>query len=117
VEHYVAPSKAADVDTMILGCTHYEYFRDVLRDILGDKVSIINTPEVTTDDLQTLLASRGELNGGGRPGTVRIYSTDVSEALERVVADLFADEAFPNQVTIQSAQIPPRLADPGLSRY
>lgn len=116
VEHYVAPSKAANVDTLVLGCTHYEYFRSVLREILGDKVSIINTPQVTADELEDILKSRGERNSGNRPGSVRIYSTDVNEALERVVGDLFAQESFPNQVTIQSAQIPPRLIEPGSHR-
>jgi glutamate racemase len=107
VEHYLQPAREANVDTLILGCTHYEYFQGMLHKILGEGVRIINTPEVTAVELEKTLAAHGELQTPGRPGSVTIYSTDINEALERVVAELFPTEAFPNQVTVQSAQIPP----------
>ena len=40
---------------LVLGCTHYEYFQSVLRDILGDGVSIVNTPAVTAAELENVL--------------------------------------------------------------
>jgi glutamate racemase len=108
VKHYLEPAQRAGVDTLVLGCTHYEYFQTMLRGILGEGVSIINTPFVTAVELEKTLSALGELQTGGRPGSVMIYSTDVNEALERVVSDLFPSEAFPNQISIHSAQIPPR---------
>ncbi len=111
VEHYLQPAREAGIDTLVLGCTHYEYFQKVLREILGSGVSIVNTPSVTATDLEQLLRERNDLQSSGAPGTVTIYSTDINDALERVVNDLFPEEAFPHQVTIHSAQIPPqRLA-------
>jgi len=111
LEHYLTPLRAAQIDTLVLGCTHYEYFQSVLADILGKGVARINTPQVTAIELGKVLESRGEFETTGKPGSVLIYSTDVSDALERVVGDLFPDEAFPNQVTVQSAQIPPQRGD------
>lgn len=108
VEHYLLPAREAHVDTLILGCTHYEYFQGMLREILGEGVTIINTPEVTAVEVEKMLAARGELQASTRPGFVAIYSTDINDALEHVVSDLFPTEAFPNQITVQSAQIPPR---------
>ncbi|HEY3294174.1 MAG TPA: glutamate racemase [bacterium] len=107
VEHYLVPAREANVDTLVLGCTHYEYFQGMFKDILGDGVEIINTPRVTAVELEKILAARGELQSSDKPGTVTIYSTDINDALERVVSDLFPTEAFPNQITIHSAQVPP----------
>jgi glutamate racemase len=110
VEYYLSPLRAAHVDTVVLGCTHYEYFQPVLRGILGDGVNLINTPHETAVELEKILRERGELSTSSKPGSVTIYSTDITDVLERVVSELFPDEAFPNQVSIQSAQIPPQIA-------
>jgi len=113
VEHYLEPIRNADIDTLILGCTHYEYFVPVMQQVLGTKVSIINTPNVTAVALENLLNERDEKRTGGRPGAVTIYSTDINDALERVVSDLFPTEAFLGQISVQSAQIPPHRSDSG----
>ncbi|RPH93215.1 glutamate racemase [candidate division KSB1 bacterium] len=111
VEHYLTPIRRAGVDTLVLGCTHYEYFTETMHAIMGDGVSIINTPQVTAIELEKILAARGELQRSDKPGTVIAYSTDINEALDLVVNGLFPNPVFPNQITIQSAQIPPLRAE------
>lgn len=106
VEHYLTPISRAGVDTLVLGCTHYEYFKDMMREVMGAGVTIINTPQVTADELGTLLRERDELQTEDRPGAVTIYSTDINEALDTVVRGLFPEPRFLNQVTVRSAQIP-----------
>jgi glutamate racemase len=111
VEHYLEPIRRAGVDTLVLGCTHYEYFKDVLREVMGADVSIINTPQVTADELGVILRKRHELQTADHAGTVTIFSTDINEALEIVVRGLFPKSEFPNQITVHSAQIPPQRAE------
>jgi glutamate racemase len=106
VEHYLDPIVPADVDTLIMGCTHYEYFRSVIQGALGDHVSLINTPEVTAQELKRLLGTGDMLYGGARAGQVKIYSTDVTDALHRVVQDLFAESLSEGRVTVHHAQVP-----------
>ena len=36
------PLKNADIDTLILGCTHFPYLKDVIKDIIGEKVSLVD---------------------------------------------------------------------------
>jgi glutamate racemase len=79
----------------------------VLRDVMGEGVSIINTPQVTADELGAMLRERDQLQTADHPGTVTIFSTDINEALEVVVRGLFPAPKFPNQITVHSAQIPP----------
>lgn len=111
VEHYLTPIHRANVDTLILGCTHYEYFKDMLQNVMGADVSIINTPEVTAMELEAMLRDRRELRTSGQPGTVTVFSTDINEALDIVIQGLFPEPKFPNQITIQSAQIPPHRTE------
>lgn len=44
---YLEPIKQAGVDTLILGCTHYPLLKDVIADIMGDGVTLINMGEAT----------------------------------------------------------------------
>ncbi|MDD5087833.1 MAG: glutamate racemase [bacterium] len=107
VEHYLEPIVSSQVDTLVLGCTHYEYFVPIMQDLLGAQVRVINTPLATSLELERVLAHDSELNRDRRRGTVTVYSTDVNEALERVVKDLFAEDLSEGRITVQSAQIPP----------
>ena len=112
VEHYLEPIRRADVDTVVLGCTHYEYFASIIQEVLGEPVRLINTPQATARELERVLSAASELNRGEHGGSVTVYSTDLNEALERVVKDLFADGLAGGQVTVQSAQIPPFRSAP-----
>ena len=42
-QDYLLPMKEAGVDTVILGCTHYPLLQGVIREILGEGVSLINS--------------------------------------------------------------------------
>lgn len=41
-EEYLMPLKKENVDTIILGCTHYPLLEDIISDIMGDGVKLIN---------------------------------------------------------------------------
>lgn len=41
-EKYLKPIKESNVDTLILGCTHYPALYEIIADIMGDKVTLIN---------------------------------------------------------------------------
>ena len=111
VEHYLDPIMPANVDTLVLGCTHYEYFRDTIQQTLGQHVTLINTPQVTAEELHRLLTKQALLRDGNDAGHVQVFSTDVSDALHRVVQDLFAASLASGDVSIRAAQIPPHTAN------
>jgi glutamate racemase len=106
VEHYLEPIKPASIDTLVMGCTHYEYFRNTIQAYLGEHVSLINTPQVTADLLAKTLAENDALRPSGSLGTVRINSTDITDALYRVVESLFEESLAAKKVSILRAQVP-----------
>lgn len=51
-----------DIDTLILGCTHYPLIRSTLGRIIGEDVTLVNPAYETAIELKSLLRERGLLN-------------------------------------------------------
>ena len=79
VEEYLASVKAAGVDTLVLGCTHYPLLMDVISDYMGAGVTLIDTGEEAARAAADLLARRDRLNDPARNGLRRYYASDSAE--------------------------------------
>ncbi len=53
---YLAPLIAADIDTLVLGCTHYPLLKPLLADVLGSGVQLIDSAEETAAETGRVLA-------------------------------------------------------------
>ncbi len=58
-ERYLQPLLEQDIDTLILGCTHYPLLRSMLRELVGDKVTLVNPAYETARALGRLLKEQG----------------------------------------------------------
>ncbi|HUS20943.1 MAG TPA: glutamate racemase [Aeromicrobium sp.] len=54
-EEYLAPLREADVDTLILGCTHYPLLAGVLSLVMGEGVTLVSSADETARDVFALL--------------------------------------------------------------
>jgi len=61
-KRYLAELIDLDIDTLILGCTHYPLIRSTLGRIIGDKVTLVNPAYETAIELKGLLQKKGLLN-------------------------------------------------------
>lgn len=52
---YLAPMIEADVDTLVLGCTHYPLLTGVISYVMGNSVSLVSSAEETAKDLYRVL--------------------------------------------------------------
>lgn len=50
-----------DIDTLILGCTHYPLIRNTIQRVVGDKVTLVNPAYETARELKLLLEKQGLL--------------------------------------------------------
>lgn len=53
-----------DIDTLVLGCTHYVFVENTLRQLLGPKVQLVSTGEPVARQTRRLLAAAGLLSQG-----------------------------------------------------
>ena len=61
-KRYLAPLLEKDIDTLILGCTHYPLLRSTLKTLVGDEVTLVNPAYETAKELQRLLKEQGMEN-------------------------------------------------------
>jgi glutamate racemase len=75
VRAYCAPLKEAEVDTVILGCTHYPLVAPLLQRILGRGVSLVTSGTGVARSVERALASRELLNPQPAEGSYRFQCT------------------------------------------
>jgi glutamate racemase len=57
--HYLEPVVAADVDTLVLGCTHYPLLTGMISLVVGDGVTLVSSAEETAKDVYRVLVREG----------------------------------------------------------
>lgn len=79
-ERLLAPVKDADVDALLLGCTHYPYLARVIGDVMGPAVTLVSSADETAFAARDELGRLGLLRpAGGAPAEHRFYSSgDIS---------------------------------------
>ena len=80
---YLAELIDLDIDTLILGCTHYPLIRSVVGRIMGEGVTLVNPAYETAVALKKLLAEKGLLNEVTPPLGSNPYQFYVSDGAEK----------------------------------
>ncbi|MHB2249777.1 glutamate racemase [Pseudomonas fitomaticsae] len=84
LQHYVEPLLGAGCDTIILGCTHYPFLKSMLKTMLPDDISLIDTGAAVARQLQRLLAERNLLaDGPNRP--VQFWTSADPRSLKNIL--------------------------------
>jgi len=94
------PLLAAGADVLVLGCTHFPFLRDVLRQVAGPDIPILETGPAVATQLRRQLASHGTLRSMPAPlPRHRFLASGDSKTLSRVASLLLgqtvAAEALP----------------------
>ena len=70
---YLSGLQTEDIDTLILGCTHYPLLRSTVSRIMGEKVNLINPAYETAMSLKQLLIENNLLNDDKEENDVKLY--------------------------------------------
>ena len=78
---YLKELQDKDVDTLILGCTHYPLLRSTIRKIMGDEVCLVNPAYETALELGRLLEEKGLSSTGTKQEDFpyRFYVSDLAD--------------------------------------
>ena len=68
------------VDAVVLGCTHYVFLRDMIRELLPERIAITDGNAGTARQLRRVLARQGLLNMKG-PGSVELETSGTEQDL------------------------------------
>ena len=94
---YLAEILDKDIDTLIMGCTHYPLLRSLLRKVVGEKVTLVNPAYETSQALCRLLRELDLENPGNDELGRQKYQFFASDGVERFNA--FAHSVLPEQIS------------------
>lgn len=97
IAQYLTEIRDAGVDTLILGCTHYPLLTDIIGDIMGPGVTLINTGEEAAWELKRTLRAMDLLAPEGPAGRATLCASDQPEHFG-VMAAYFLGESLTRPV-------------------
>jgi glutamate racemase len=105
-EEYVAPLKAAGVDTVLLGCTHYPLMSAALQYVMGQQVRLVSCAEETANDVYRQLVEHDLLRQAGAPPRHVFEATGTSAEQFLTLARRFLGPEVPAVDLVQTGAIP-----------
>ena len=90
---YLTSFMDADVDTLVLGCTHYPLLTGVISYVMGEGVTLVSSAEETAKDLYRTLVENGLLRAqSSAPATHRFLATGDAKAFETLARRFLGPE-------------------------
>ncbi|PAJ85209.1 glutamate racemase [Burkholderia ubonensis] len=103
LDGYLQPMLDAGADTLVLGCTHYPFFTETIRDLVGDRLTIVDTSDAIARQLARVLDERGlRAPAGTRAAPPRFCSTSDGRQLRALASTLLGLDAPVESVAISS---------------
>ena len=91
VQMYQEPLMKEQIDTLILGCTHYPLLYDIFNELLDYQVTLIDPGRCAAGSVRDLLMKNGQLAQRQRQGITEYNVTDETESFNRT-ASIFLGE-------------------------
>lgn len=74
---YLFPLKLEKIDTLILGCTHYPLLKDVIKSVMEDSLTLIDSGEATAAEVESVLDEQNLQNTSKHKGNVQFFLSDM----------------------------------------
>jgi len=100
LEEYLAPLREQNIDTLILGCTHYGLLEKQIRDVLGNNVEVISEETCVPPKLGDYLTRHEEISKKlRRDRSVKFYSTDPTDKFITLGSEFYGEKVAVEKLT------------------
>ncbi|NNF06197.1 MAG: glutamate racemase [Candidatus Eisenbacteria bacterium] len=103
-EEYLEPIRQAKVDTLILGCTHYPLLRELIQEVMGSEVTLIDSGEAVTTEVASLL-KENSLSASSAPKH-KFFVSDQIDQFQREAKRFLKDSVWGEFEAIDQSDIP-----------
>jgi glutamate racemase len=101
VKKYLHPLKTRQIDTLILGCTHYPLLETIIQQKIGKRVNVINSSTVVAENLKHYLQQHPEVdNGLQKNGHATYFVSDITEQFEQTARSIIK-----HKISLQHVEI------------
>lgn len=97
IKRYLTPLIEADIDTLILGCTHYPILREAISSVAGDKITLVDSGMETAIYTTKVLMENNLLNNSSEKGSCQFYVSDTPDDFKNI-AGLFLGREMEHKV-------------------
>jgi glutamate racemase len=100
VAETLEPLRGLDLDTLILGCTHYPLLEPLVKKFMGESVNVISSGEETAREVSTILYHSGMLNDSSEEPVHEFYTTG-SRSIFSAIASQWLEKRIDNVKTVK----------------
>lgn len=102
IKHYLSPLKNSDIDTLILGCTHYPLLEKAIQSYLGGKVTLINAGSEAAKSAAYYIKKHNLQNSSENKANYKFFLTDEPTTFNEIAKKYlgFTDEIDAQRVAI-----------------
>ena len=91
-EEYLEELIEKEIDTLILGCTHYPILTEIIQKIMGAKVTLIDSGTAATFEVENYLDGRGLRNDSNQIGKHQYYVSDLPVKFKNIAERFLGTE-------------------------
>ena len=100
VKKYLHPLKVRQIDTLILGCTHYPLLTPIIQAKIGRRVTLVDPGPALLVKVAEYLQSNRDLCRDRTPNRrIRLFATDVTDELQKTARRIYKSGAGPLSIT------------------
>lgn len=85
---HIEPMLQAGIDHLALGCTHYPFLLSAIKEITGDKVTVIDPAPAVVKHVQQILSEKYLLNSNTHPASYTFYSSGTGQTLAAMLNEM-----------------------------
>ncbi|MEO8209869.1 MAG: glutamate racemase [bacterium] len=83
-KEYLSEFKKLNIDTLILGCTHYPILKKIISKVVGKKIKLIDSGEEAAKEVKRILGQENLLNTQKKNGQHKFYVTDFQKKFKEI---------------------------------
>jgi glutamate racemase len=92
LEDALLPMLEKNIDTVVLGCTHYPFVIPLIQEIVGEKVRVIDPAPAVARQIKRLLEAGGMMNQSSTRGGVKFYTSGDPDMFKSMLPDLLGED-------------------------
>ncbi|MDI6736276.1 MAG: glutamate racemase [bacterium] len=91
-KEYLTPLKENQIDTLILGCTHYPFLKGVIQVVMGNEVVLVDSAIEVAEEIKKVLSQNNGLRPQNSNPVYKFYVSDTSSKFAEVGKRLLGNE-------------------------
>jgi glutamate racemase len=99
-QSYLEPLQRADVDTLVLGCTHYPMLAGLIGLVMGERVTLVSSADETAKEVYRVLTEANLLRSDGATGSDHRFLSTGDQAQFARAAQNFLGRAVPAEASV-----------------